>query len=212
MKQLKFISPIILLIILLACQPVVTFNEPQPANTDNITTFPKRMQGKYISLSDSSLLLVSDKLILSIYGFDEKIHTHQLDASSKLSGDTVINLITNERKTIKRDGDSIIMNINYTDTLFEMNYDNVVRKFKGCFFLNTRYDKANWEVKKVQFTRGKLIISKISTSEDIANLKNIVEMPQDTATSHTFSVTKKQFKTFIKNGGFADYQIYIKQQ
>ena len=97
MKQLKFITTIIILTSLFACEPPVTFNEPQPTDTDNLSKFPYRLQGQYLSIADNSTLVIGDKLIQRIYDFDLKIHPSQLDSNSRLSGDTIINLTTNTR-------------------------------------------------------------------------------------------------------------------
>lgn len=212
MKRLKLISTFIILASLFACEPPVTFDEPQPTDTDNLSKFPNRLQGQYISLADNSTLSISDKLIQRIYDYDYKIHVNQLDSNSRLVGDTVVDLETNERTLIKRDGDSLVNHIHYIDTLFQMNYDNVVRKFKGYYFLNTRYDKESWEVKKIQLTKGQLILSTISTKLDIENLKEITETPQDTVPPYKFTATKKQFKEFIKNDGFSDSEIFVRQK
>lgn len=212
MKRLNLISTFIILTSLFACQPPVTFIEPQPADTDNLSEFPKRLQGQYISLEDNSTLKISDNLIQRIYDFDNKVHPNQLDSTTRLSGDTIINLITNERNLIKRDGDSLINRVHYIDTLFQMNYDNVVRKFKGYYFLNTRYDKTSWEVKKIQLLKGQLVISSISTKQDIENLVEITETATDTIPPYKFTATKKQFKKFIKNDGFRNSEIFVKQK
>jgi hypothetical protein len=212
MKRLKIISPFIILTSLFACEPSVTFNEPQPANTDNLSKFPKNIQGQYLSLVDNSTLSISDKLIQRIYDYDYKVHTNQLDSTSQISGDTIIDLKTNEKTIIKHNGDSLIIHVYSIDTLFQMDYDNVVRKFKGYYFLNTRYDKTSWEVKKIQLSRGQLVISRISTKQDIDNLKEITETPTDTVPVYKFTVTKKQFKKFIKNEGFSDSETFVRQK
>ena len=145
MKQkLGIILTIIALISLYACEPPITFTEPQPADTDNLARFPKRLHGQYVSLADGSMLLVSDKLIQRIHDYDYKMHIAQLDSTSRLSGDTVTDLKTNEKFFIKRVGDTLVSHVHYVDTLFQLNYDNVVRKFKGYYFLNTRYDKESY--------------------------------------------------------------------
>jgi hypothetical protein len=212
MKRLKLISTFIILTSLFACELPVTFDEPQPTDTDNLAKFPKRLQGQYLNLTDNSTLLVSDKLIQRIYDYDEKIHSSQLDSTSRLSGDTIFDLTTNEKTVIKRDGDSLITHIHYIDTLFQMDYDNVVRKFKGNYFLNKRYNKTSWEVKKIQLTKGQLILSSISTELDIENLKEITETPQDTVPPYKFSAKKKQFKQFVKNDGFSDIETFVRQK
>lgn len=112
------------------------------------------MQGQYFSLADNSTLQIGDKSIKRIYDFDQKIYPTQLDSNSRLSGNTNINLTINVREVIKRDGDSLVTHIHYIDTLFQMDYDNVVRKFKGYYFLNKRYDEKSREVKKIELTNG----------------------------------------------------------
>ena len=92
-----------------------------------------------------------------------------------------------------------------------MDYDNVVRKYKGYYFLNIRLDKTSWEVKRMQLSKGMLIISSISTEIEIKNLTKIIESPQDSIPPYKFSATKKQFKEILKNNGFSIDEIYIKQ-
>ena len=195
---------------LVACEPPVTFTEPQPVDTDNLSKFPRRLKGVYLSLSDSSILSINDKLIQRTYNYDYKFHPNQLDSTERLSGDTLINLETKERKLIKRDGDSLKIHIHSVDTLFQMDYDNVVRKFKGYYFLNTRYDKTRWKVEKMNLSKGQLILSSISTKEDIENLKEINETTQDTVTNYNFTATKKEFKKFVKNDGFSASETFVK--
>ena len=210
MKQSRLILVIIILTSLVACEPPVTFTEPQPVDTDNLSNFSRRLKGIYLSLSDSSILSINDKLIQRTYDFDYKIHPNQLDSTAQLSGDTLINVETKERQLIKRDGDSLRIHIHNVDTLFQMDYDNVVRKFKGYYFLNTRYDKTSWTVEKMNLSKGQLIISSISTKEDIENLQEITETAQDTVTNYSYTATKRQFKKFVKNDGFSDSETFVR--
>ncbi|MBL7936776.1 MAG: hypothetical protein JNM51_13305 [Bacteroidia bacterium] len=210
MKQLKLFTTIVIMTSMLACEPPVTFTEPQPADTENLLKFPDRLHGQYLSLADSSVLVIGDKIIQRIYDFEQKIHPLQLDSNSKLSGDTVINLITGTREFVKREGDSILVRIHYIDTLFQLDYDNVVRKFKGYYFLNKRYDKESWEVKKLEFSKGKLVVSRISTELEIDKLKEITEAPADTIPPYKFTASKKQFKEFVKNNGFSEGETFVR--
>ncbi len=209
MKRLKFFL-FILLMGLIACEPPVTFSEPQPTGLDNLSEFPSRLQGNYLSLEDNSMLSINDKLIQRTYDFDYKIHINQLDSTSILSGDTIFDLLSNEKTIIKREGDSLVIHVNYNETLFQLNYDNVVRKYKGYYFINNRYDKESWEVKKMQLTKGQLIISSISTSLDLENLKEITATQQDTIAPYKFTTSKKQFKKFIKNEGFSESETFVR--
>jgi len=212
MKRLTVILALIILTTLFACEAPVTFNEPQPTDIDNLSKLPKRLQGRYLNFEDNSTLLVSDKLIQRVYDYDYKFHSNQLDSTEQIHGDTIIDIKTKEKTLIKHDGDSLITHIHYIDTLFKMDNDNVVRKFKGYYFINQRSDKTSWEVKKIQLTKGQLILSRISTKSEIENLEELTETPRDTVSTYEFTVKKKQFKEFIKNEGFSDSEVFVKQR
>lgn len=222
MKRIGVILTIIMLVVLVACKrspALATFNEPQPANTENLSKFPNSLQGQYLSLEDKSILSIEGKLIERIYDFDYKVSQAELDSTFQLNGDTLIDIETNEKTIIKYAGDSLIVHYHHIDTLFQMDYDNVVRKFKGYFFLNTRYDKDSWEVKKMQLEKDQLIISCISMDDDIQKLKEITGTLQEITDTlqaielpYNFTVTKGQFEQFVKNDGFSDRKIFIKQK
>ncbi len=212
MKKLQLLLTIIVLTGLIACEPSVRFTEPQPIDKDNLSKFPNRLQGKYLSITDSSSLNITEKQIIKTYDFNYKINSNQLDSTIILSEDTLIDLETNERILIIQEEDSLLIHIHNVDTLFQMNKDNVVRKYKGYYFLNTCNDKTSWFVEKVELSKGQLTISRISTKQDIDNLKEITETPQDTIAPYNFTVTKKQFKEFIKNEGFSKSEKFIRKK
>ena len=211
MKNLNNILLLLVLATMFGCEPPITFNEPQPSNTKNLSEFPKRLQGEYLGISDRSTLIINDYIIQEVYDYNETIHINQLDTNSRLSGDTLIDLSTNERTIITRVGDSIINHIHGIDTLFQINADNVLRKFKGYYFINTRCEKESWKVEKIQLSKGELSISSISTKLELENLKEITETPQDTIPPYNFKATKKQFKEFVKNNGFRDTKTFIRK-
>jgi hypothetical protein len=211
-NQLIIIVLYIGLMNVIACQPPVTFTEPQPSKTKNIAAFPLRLQGNYVGVDDQSTLLISEKLIQQIYDFDEKIHQNQLDSNYKLIKDTIINSVTNEKRMFKRLGDSLLTHVHYIDTVFQMDDDNVVRKFKGHYFLNMRYESDSWEVKQLSLSKGQLSINRISTEKDIENLQTITESPQDSVPPYTFTATKKQFKQFVQSDGFSTGELFIRIQ
>jgi len=195
-----------------SCEPKVTFKEPQPTNTENLSGLPKKLKGEYLSVEDSSILIIDNKLIQRIYDFDYKIHPNELDSTQQIVGDTVIDFENNKKTPIRRDGDSLVIHVHSIDTLFQMGYDNVVRKFKGYFFLNIRWGKESWEVKKMELKKGQLVVSRISTKEEIESLKEKTETQQDTVPPYEFTITKKQFKEFVKNDGFRNSEIFVKRK
>lgn len=212
MKRLIQISAFLLLLGIYACEPPVTFNLPQPTGVDNLSKFPKRLQGKYVNPADNSTLIINDKIIQRIYDYDYKFHMNELDSVEDIAGDTLIDLKTNEKIKVRKDGDSLITHIHNIDTIFLMKDDQIVRKFKGYYFLSKRYDTDRWEVKKIQLAKGQLFLSSISTKADIEILKAITEAPEDTVSLYKFTATKKQFKKFIKSDGFSDEEVFVRMK
>ena len=211
-NRLGLLASFILLIGLFACDPSATFKEPQPTDTANLTEFPVKLQGNYVSQMDNSILLSEDKIIRRVYDFYNKQHPSQLDSNLKLVGDSIINLTTNERVAIKHVGDSIITHVHSIDTVFKFDNDHIVRKYKGYYFVNQRHDNEGWEVKKISFNHGKLIVASLSTKEDIDKLKEITSTQQDTTPIPSFSPTKKQFSQFIKRDGFSEVsEVFVKE-
>ncbi len=195
-----------------SCQQIVTFTEPQPVNTKNLKKIPKRLQGEYISLSDNSVLKIDDKYIKRIYDLSSKIHINNLDSNLVRSGDSLLNIKTNDKYFAKIEGDSLVCSLNSIIILFELNDENILKKFKGYYFINTYYGENSWKVRKMKLKKGELVISHIKTEEDINNLKEITETPDDTISNYKYSATKKQFKEFIKNDGFSSDEIFVKQK
>ncbi|MGB4775409.1 MAG: hypothetical protein WBP45_09570 [Daejeonella sp.] len=208
--SLKYIIAFIVLTHLFACEQV-TFREAQPTQINNLSEFPKRVQGQYLSLDGNLTLKITDHAIFAIYDLDNKFHINQLDSNERLSGDTLINLRTNKKAIVKITGDTLVKHIHETDTVFNINETNILKKFKGYYFINTWYGDDSWEVKKMQLSKGKLILSKISTKEDIEQFKAITESPQDTI-PYKLAITKKQFNKFVKNKGFRNNETFVRQK
>lgn len=206
------VSLIVLSINVISCKPSVTFEEPQPKNEKNLSSFPKKLQGDYLSLSDSSKITIEAKTILRIYDFNQTFHPNQLDNTMRISGDTLIDIDTNERTVLKRNGDSLISHFHSVDTLFQISEEAILKKFRGYYFLNFSYHEDGWEVKKLQYKKEKLTISSISQKEDIENLKSIMESDQDTVIPYKFKASKRQFKEFVKNDGFTDSEIFVRSK
>ena len=212
MKNVAFL-PIVSLLLscLFACgEPAVTFTEPQPAGDDNLSGFPGRIQGRYLSLEDSSLLEVTRQTIRRIYDLELEIPVDSLDSTLVLTGDTLHFRTTGEKTPVTRQGDVLLAHYHNEDTLFSLDPDHLLRKSRGNFFLNTRHDTHSWEVRKLQLEKGRLSISKISEAEDLGKLKEISESAQDTVAPYQFNMSKKQFNEFVRKEGFGQTETFVR--
>lgn len=210
MKSLSALLTLFILVGLFSCEPSVTFNEPQPVGKKALLEFPKSLTGEYISLTDSSTLKIQNQIIERIYDRNYKIAKSELDSNYKIVGDTLIDLTSNEKTDFVEIGDSLQIHIYNVDTLFQISDSDVLKKFKGYYFINSLYEEGRWEVRKVKSTKNQIIISSISTENEIKNLQEITEAPQDTIPPYSFKTSKKQFKEFLKQGGFAEEEIFVR--
>lgn len=205
------IIPFLFILVLTGCGPIVTFEEPQPGSRRTLNSFPKRMHGNYLSQDGNTIVSIDGQLIIKTTDYDLKTHKDSVTKYARLKGDTLFSDSTNYQM-VKIIGDSIVVeHVHYTDTIFSISDDNVLKKFKGYYFLNSRMDTARWIVQKLSLVKGILSIANIASSQDIEVLKELTENKSDT-TSYNFSLTRKQFRQFINLEGFHDRELFIRMK
>jgi hypothetical protein len=214
MKKIKIISVLLILTNLFACstnEPPVTFDEPQPTQTRNLSKFPTKLLGNYLSLNDNSLLIISEKLIQRVTTIDQIFHRSELDSNSRLSGDTIFNSITNSRIVVTRKGDSLYHHDRHIDTLFQIGINNVLRRQNSNYFLSTEHDDESWIIQKINISDDQLLISNISLEMDKESLNMITKLTQDTIPPFKYKATQKQFMNFVNSGGFKETERFVNQ-
>lgn len=209
MKKFVAVTIAITFLLLYGCDIAATFDKPQPDNIKSLTSFPEHLQGNYLATDQASILTITDKLITRHFDFDRKKHKDSLGSSYKISGDTLINLTEGTKEKILLKGDTVFEHANWKDTLFNITDQNVLKKFKGYYFLNIRYDDSVWEVKEISLKKGILTVGSISDKNDIQKLKEITETTADTISTQ-FSLTRRQFKEFVKQDGFEDQETFTR--
>jgi len=217
MKKFTIINLSILALILSCKQTeekeeLFGFMEAQPSGINNLTKFPNRLLGKYIEPKDSSILSISRSTIERTFNFSGKIHLSEAVSIGILDNGFLVDKKTDERIPAEKIGDSIRLHFYRTDTIFNLSSKNVLRKFKGYYFLNSLRDSIFWTTKKLKLEKGKLIITIIDSVQDFQKLKPIKENKFDTvAPKYKFKPTKREFRKFLKEGGFAGKdKIYFK--
>lgn len=211
MKKFTVFAVLIGSLLLNSCEPAVTFDKPQPDNEKSLSSFPSRLQGNYLSEDQASVITITGNVITRHYEFDYKQHKDSIGSSYKIVGDSLVNTSNGTSEKINLQGDTLIQHESWTDTLFNISADNVLKKFKGYYFLNTVFKENSWEVKQLWLKKGVLSIGSISDKADIQKLKEITETAADT-TSTTFSLTKKQFRQFVKQDGFSKQEKFIRMK
>ncbi len=218
MKPLKSIAILSMACLVInACEQPVKFNEPQPAGKSNLSHFPNSLTGIYKSSDDNYFVEVKTKMIIKKQSTEVVISKAEVDSSKELhlKGNILVDSGNNFSFKVNLINDTLHGTINLTDTFFILNNENVLRKFRGHYFINTKHDDGGYDVKMITYEKGgHLTISEIQKDE-IENLKSVTEIaePSDsTLTSdYQFKPTKKEFKKFVNDmHGFRNSEEYLK--
>jgi len=199
------------IIVCCSCDNIVRFETPQPDGQKDEKVLPKKLIGSYRSLKDSSILTITkDKIISSINSSYSGL-VSDLDSIDrvKIKNDTSYSEIDfNMRVDVSIEGDSIFQHFDYKDTIFSFSKNDVLRKFKGYYFLNRQTSPNHWYVTKLGRTKEGLVLGIISSKEDIRNLRELTNINSDTI--YEFRPTKKDLKQFLKEKGFQNEERYVK--
>jgi hypothetical protein len=187
-KVFFFLIP--LSVLLAACDPAVAFSEPQPSGSDDLKEIPHQLLGKYIS----------KKTIVLSGAFETVVKKSWLDSALK---DKSIS----EPLILGMRGDSVLIRTTLMDTLFCLSPNQIMRSFKGAYFLSKRFDNNKWEVEKIDLKAGKLTINRIDPEQAAEKLKNIIH---DTISDAPVKLSRRQFRRFVKSGGFKQAEEFVR--
>jgi hypothetical protein len=199
-----------------ACRPSVLFNVPQPADEKNLNSIPKRMHGTYVNMAELDTLVVTEKAVLLIDANSATGPKTEADSSYILKGNIAIDRKSGDQFYCVQSGDSVTVYYCLPDTIFSFYREDVLRKYKGYFFMNRYFpyseadNSSGWAVQRMHLKRGKIVLSWIGSAEDIENLMKNTESPQDTVIHQPFSPTKKQFTELLVDDGFSDGEVFVK--
>ncbi len=209
MDRPKLLVSMIIVTSLFACEPPVTFTEPQPSGTKDLKHFPKKMRGHYVGGPDQCLLNITENYVIRGYDLDYKKSILDLDSTIVIVGDTAIDTETNEKTFVKIVGDSIAIHTHVDDTIFGISPLGKLKRYKGHYFMNRGYTTQDWEVKKLSLSKGILSLSSIRKETELTLLQELADKPSDTA-AYTFEIAKKQFKRFVNAEGFSDTEFFFR--
>jgi hypothetical protein len=213
MKTKIFFLNLFFCLLFISCkEPLVSFEVAQPENVKAQKEFPKKLIGIYYNSENDTELVIKKYFIFKKTLVKDTLKISELDKNEIIKNDTLYKLNTNEKYKIIKINDSLFSNYVFSDTVFNVKKSDVLKRFKGYYFLSKSIEKTGlWEVEKLNLTKGVLNINGIETENEISLLENITESKKDTVKPFTIRPTKRQFKEFIKKNGFSNGEIYIKQ-
>ena len=194
-----------------SCEDPIRFEVPQPEGTIEQHVLPRKYHGRYRSLQDSSILIISRGNIISFYRKNFKGKVSELDSSERVlfSKDTTF---TDEhgKATVKaqRKGDEITYQYENRETIFSFARHDVLKKFRGYYFLNHETAPSHWTVTKLGFTKEGLVLGTLSSKDDLLRLRELTQQKSDTV--YNFRPTSTQMKKFIRDKGFHNEERFVK--
>lgn len=177
----------ILIVLQVGCQPHIRFAEPQPKGKRDLKAIPKPYQGEYYRLSDSTLLFIKKDIIYREWNDSTRILKYEMKErfDTIVEQDTEVEFSPNSKLSIKIFGDSALVSFHIIDTVFILDENNVLRKYKGYLFLNYKKDKNSWKVELVKLKNGFLDFKELVSASEIDTLKKVINISTvvDTSTN-----------------------------
>lgn len=213
MKYKYILTALVFVTILFSCkEPLVQFEDAQPNNSRELNQIPRKLIGKYYSSEDNTELEITKNIFIKKMILTDTVNISELGNNEILKGDSIFNKVRNFNIKVSIINDSLFTNYQYLDTIFNLKQKDVLKRFKGYYFLN-KYDQDNnsWEILKLKLSKGILNINSISTENEIDILNEITETGVDNNRPFRVKLTKKQVREFVKENGFSEGEIYIKK-
>lgn len=199
----KLITILALAVLLVSCkESIANFTDAQPVNKGNLKSFPKKMQGVYHNTAFHTDLTIQNQIVLLTTHFNDTVNTADLQ---QLSSEINVHA--------QPFNDSLfIATYAVTDTVFALSNQQVLRKWKGHYFLNSQNEDNLWEVKKLTYKNNIVSVSDIVSEEAIAQLDQLTETTTDSIRPKTYTLDKKQFKQFVRENGFSESNAYVRKK
>ena len=189
---------------------IVIFSEPQPRGVRACKDIPKELWGAYVNAEKNEFLFVTAHLIWKKTNFINQIHIRDIDSNFVLRGDSLIDTVARESIRVVRRGDSIRYSWSNIDTIFQVSTNDIIKKWRGRYFMNKSYIYGSWSVRQMIVHHGMLSISNINDSVDFQRLKAIAENPMDSMLPIKINPSNQEFNQLVKDHIFSDEQQYYK--
>ncbi|HPV57619.1 MAG TPA: hypothetical protein PKW61_10865, partial [Tenuifilaceae bacterium] len=185
----RFLIILFSLFILTTCGPQVKFVQPQPKDGKNLTRIPREYYGQYSCNTDSSILVIDSTSVVSYWISEEIVPRDSIveierDLKLTIKRDTQI-YVSEKRENwlsnglyldIKFKGDSVKVNVKAENRMFEISDSQLVRKYRGYCFLNTRTTDGIWLVKVLHLKGNTLNFDDLLDTEQVKKLKGVTRV------------------------------------
>ena len=157
----------------------IYFNEPQPANVDEINSFPKKYQGTF-TLDNSNLLIVQERCIFKKQIDTIEISKKDLDSIPEIQFKDGQIFDKNTQKTYKTTivNDTISWQQVQIYTIFSFAENEVAKEYKSSLILNKKVND-NYQVSYIKITNLGNKYIQLGTKKDASLIQNTLKIPCD---------------------------------
>ncbi len=179
MYKINLFASVLFAILLVRCiiGPDVRFPEPQPEHKRNLVDFPNKYIGTYMSLEDSSALIIDKYNIFQKWKAIIKCsNTEMNDLMDTVFTEDTEYFVDNWFVKVDIEQDSPFLYANSVDTLFRISEEGVLRSYKGHLFLNDKIEEGCWKVRLMKLKNGQLDFYELIEPSQIDSLSEVMEM------------------------------------
>lgn len=191
------------------------FENPQPINDSELSFFPNKFKGIYMS-EDSLFLNITNNIIFSETVYKFRFHKTQLDSLNEYFDVVDGKHVSKDKKEIfnsKKVGDSIEFASKNIDTIFKFSDSQKAKRINGDLILNEK-DSIYWKVKLISLNKNTLTIKQLYSDDDLKTMDSLTKINSKKIDSLTYiiSPSRSEFKKFskIKNFGYDSKFVKIK--
>jgi hypothetical protein len=199
--------------ILFSCkyEPELVFEEPQPNVSKDQKKFGKEIQGRYFNPKDSSSIIIDDKSIIRKREFKWNFLRSEIDSGIVANihdNNLVIEGLSKAGMKVSIIDDSIFSLWTFSDTLFLISQDNILRQMRTYYFLNTKIQQQGWKVMRLEIQKKKFLkfsrINPLDSLERFEEITHINKILDDSGRVLQFNIkpTKKELKKLMKEEAF----------
>ena len=217
---------ILLVVCLTSCgdYEYVRFETAQPDGVNESKSFNRKVKGEYINCSNpDDILIVTNNLILNSRTLKFKTHRNDLEFDSTITinrndDNGLRELFIREGYEIEINGDTINAIQTDIDTVFRISKNQVLKKFKGSYFLNFKRDENFWDVNRLSLTKDTLLVGQISPSDTllhfdfVSKIKEFDDSDSTTTIEYSINPSRKEFKKLMKPNSFEECECYCKRK
>jgi len=173
----------IVLFLTVQCDPPVVFDQPYPLNEADLEEIPENFVGVYMCESDSSLIWISDQLIVheSYHFFQTSLARIKENENCSVEDGNMVLPGRNECIPLTYLNDSVVRGeYIVSDTLFKNKDQAVARMYQGHLVISTKLDKKEWMIHYLSPDKENLLYRSIVDRSNLKQVEKVTPMEEIT--------------------------------